>query len=135
MSLAKGNLKLVATLLMAMLECWASTLLLDVQKETHCLVRFGKSFESRYTMFVQQKDIITHHDHAFAFVLPIELPEPSPSGDERVIQPTVSYCIYLCFPVFCVLSLATYCETCQPPGRSITTQRPLDHTGEMQSDL
>jgi len=61
------------------MECQASTLLLDVQKETHCLVRFGKSFESRYTMFVQQKDIITHHNRAFAFVLPIESPEPSPT--------------------------------------------------------
>ena len=55
---------------------------------------------------------------------------PSPSGDESMIELTASFCVHLCFPcVSCVLH-SNPCATCQPPGRSLTAQRPLGHTGE-----
>ena len=104
------------------LECRASTLpSADSEREVHCLVVFGKGFRSRYTLFVEPQQSIINHDRAFAFVLSFESLEPSPSGDESVIQPTLFYCVYLCFPVSCVLTSATYCATCQPPGGYITT--------------
>ena len=51
------------------IECQPSTLHpARLEGNTGCLVMFGRSFGSRYTMFIKAGDHLNHHDRAFAFM-------------------------------------------------------------------
>ena len=51
------------------MECRPSTLHpAQLEGNTGCLVVFGRSLGSRYTMFVKAGHHHNHHDHAFVFV-------------------------------------------------------------------